>query len=96
VICAKRIGATKTGFGAFRVTDSVVEPRRPVENCSLTPRCPRTTRSAIRAWSQISLATMPMASVVSDGTPRSAQRRERLEQHLPALAQPPHLRGEVE
>src|SRR5213596_2829618 len=68
------MGDTNTGFGDSRATDSVVEPSSPVENCSFTPRWPITTRSATRAWSQISLATMPVASVVSQGTPRSAQR----------------------
>src|SRR6266566_2439683 len=68
------MGETNTGFGDLRATDSVVEPSSPVENCSFTPRWPITTRSATRAWSQISLATMPVASVVSQGTPRSAQR----------------------
>jgi len=68
------MGDTNTGFGDLRATDSVVEPSSPVENCSFTPRWPITTRSATRAWSQISLATMPVASVVSQGTPRPAQR----------------------
>src|SRR5881392_853993 len=68
------MGDTNTGFGDLRATDSVVEPSSPVENCSFTPRWPITTRSATRAWSQISLATMPVASVVSQGTPRLAQR----------------------
>ena len=78
LISRKRIGATKTGFGDLRVTDSVVEPRSPVENCSLTPRWPITTRSAIRAWSQISFATIPMPRIVSHGTFRSAHRRAKV------------------
>src|SRR5881409_2601294 len=74
----KRMGDTNTGFGDLRVTDSVVDPSSPVENCSFTPRWPITTRSSTRAWSQISLATMPVASVVSQGTPRSATPRSPL------------------
>ena len=64
-ISRKSIGETNTGFGHLRVTLSAVMPSRPVENRSLTPRWPITTRSAALARSQISLATMPMSSTVS-------------------------------
>jgi hypothetical protein len=61
-----------TGFGQRRVTLSAVPPSKPVEKRSLTPRRPITTRSAVRARSTISLATMPMPSAVSARTLRCA------------------------
>ena len=71
---ANCMGDTRTGFGDLRATDSVVPPSIPVENCSLRPRWPMTTRSAVRAASQISLAMIPIGSAVSQRTFRSRQR----------------------
>src|SRR5207249_2479056 len=59
---------TKTGLGHLRVTLSAVPPSKPVENFSLTPRWPITTRSAVRARSATSLATTPMLKTVSART----------------------------
>ncbi len=50
---------TKTGRGHFRVMLSAVVPSKPVENSSLTPRWPITTRSATLARSQISFGDQP-------------------------------------
>ena len=80
---ANCMGDTRTGFGDLRATDSVVPPSIPVENCSLRPRWPMTTRSAVRAASQISDRLGQLQRLVDEGFRRSVERVT----NLPAVQQ---------